>query len=182
MFELFHFLLHAQQLFLHGEIKKDDKQKSVKEFLICCQHPADPISNAIIIAHHAFSSHSFPVTTTTTTTTTNLETVSQSWQRFTDVVSELLIENTLKVGRSHSLGHMAVGWVAEEEFALGRYSHFNVFASVDILLATVDHTDVAAPQRQQLVLQNVSSIRSFVHQIQLGDDTNCSQTCATTAR
>ena len=110
---------------------------------------------------------------------TDLETVSQSWQRFTDVVCKLLIENTLKVGRPHSLSHMAVGWMAEEEFPLSCYSHFDIFASVDILLTTVDHTDVTTPQWQQLVLQYVPSIRSFVHQIQFGDDTNCSQTCTT---
>ena len=91
------------------------------------------------------------------------------------MVRKLLVENALEVRRAHSFGHMAVGGMAEKKFALGRYGDFDIFAPVDIFLTAVDHTDVAAAKRQQLVLQHLASISTFVHQVQFGDNTNGSQ-------
>ena len=41
----------------------------------------------------------------------------------------------------------------------------NVFASVDILLTSVDDADVTSSERQSFVLENVARVRSLVHQI-----------------
>lgn len=105
-----------------------------------------------------------------------LEAISESGQCFTNVVRELLVENALEVRCSHSVGHVAVSRMTEKEFTLGRYGQFDILTTFNILLAPVDYTDVAAPQRQQLVFKHFPGVRSFVHQIQFGDDTNRSQT------
>ena len=50
-----------------------------------------------------------------------------------DVVGELLVEDSLKVGSTASLSQMAVGGVGEEELPLGGQRILNVLPSIDVL-------------------------------------------------
>lgn len=111
-----------------------------------------------------------------------------------------LVEDLLQVGCAHAVSQVAVGWVGEEEFALGSQGGRDVFLAVYVLLAPVHHANVAcgtglrsaslpgrdmwgcgavlgrgtptSAQRKQLVLQHIPSICALVHQVQLGDDPN----------
>lgn len=54
-----------------------------------------------------------------------------------------LVEDLLQVGGAHAVGHVPVGGVGQEEFALGRQRRPDVLLAIDVLLAPVDHPDVA---------------------------------------
>lgn len=57
--------------------------------------------------------------------------------------------------------------VPKEELAFSRERSGDVLPSVDVLLGSVDDADVPAPQRQQLILEHIASVRALVHQVQL---------------
>lgn len=62
-----------------------------------------------------------------------LELVSKAGQCLSDVVGQLLVQDTLEVGGPHAVGNMAVRRVAEEEFTLGCDGLFDVLLAVDVL-------------------------------------------------
>lgn len=105
---------------------------------------------------------------------------------------------------SHTLRHVSVRRVGQEELPLGRQSRTNVLLPVDVFLAAVHHTNVActqqqqqsarrlvkpgtagscliltSAQRQQFVFQDVLSICPFIHQVQFCYHTNGTRTCTT---
>ena len=53
--------------------------------------------------------------------------------------------------------------------------HFNRFQKLSIrkCLDLVQPHDLTSPEGQQSVFENVTCVSSFVHQVELGDDTDC---------
>lgn len=88
------------------------------------------------------------------------------------MVGQLLIEHLLQIRRAEPIGNVPIARMAQEELALRGQGRMDVLSALDILLGPVHHADVATAQRQQLVLENIARIRSLVHQIELGDDTD----------
>ena len=106
----------------------------------------------------------------------DLEAIPESWQSLTDVVRELLIKDALQIRSAHSVRHVTVRRMTEEEFPLGRHGCFNVLPAFNVLLGTVDHSNIATPEGQQLILEYLTGVRPLVHQIKFRNDTNCPQT------
>ena len=105
-----------------------------------------------------------------------LEAVAQARQRLADVVRELLVQHLLQVGRAEAVGHVAVARVGEEELPLGGHGGLDVLLAVDVLLRAVDHAHVAPAQGEQLVLEDVAGVGALVHQVELGQDADRTQT------
>lgn len=60
-----------------------------------------------------------------------------------------LVQGLLQVRRPHALCHVSVGRVGEEELPLRGQGGSDVLLPVDVLLAAVDHADVACAKRRR---------------------------------
>ena len=61
--------------------------------------------------------------------------------------SPYLIQSLLQVRGAHAVSYVPVGWVGEEKLPLGRQRCADVLLALNILLAAVDHSNVAYGER-----------------------------------
>ena len=56
-----------------------------------------------------------------------------------------------------------------------RYSTPSQPPTVDVLLTAINDSDVASPEWQRLIFQNISSVGAVVHEVEFGDDADGSR-------
>mmetsp|Transcript_16929 Transcript_16929/g.41237 ORF Transcript_16929/g.41237 Transcript_16929/m.41237 type:complete len:206 (+) Transcript_16929:1554-2171(+) len=69
---------------------------------------------------------------------------------------------------------MRIDWVSAEELLFLLETFTNTEISIDILLSSVDNTNVSTLQGNQLVLEDFRSICARIHQVKLCQNTNSS--------
>lgn len=79
-----------------------------------------------------------------------------------------LIKNFLEVGRAHAFSQVSVSRVGEEELPLSSNSSINILLSIDVLLASVNHTDVTWMQNIGLSLKGWDLQQEELTQVILG--------------
>ena len=66
--------------------------------------------------------------------------------------------------------------MGEKELSLGCLSCLDVLLAIDIFLTPVNDPNVASPQGQELVLQDIFRVSSLVHQVKFSQNSNGPQT------
>ncbi len=86
---------------------------------------------------------------------------------------ESLVEALGQKLSTASVGHVPVRWVVLEKVSFGLQSIRERSAALDVRLRTVDNTNKAKLQRVYTSRQDIHGVCSVIHEIQLGEDTNC---------
>ena len=79
----------------------------------------------------------------------SLELGPQRGERVPNVIGQRLIKGPLEVGCAHPVGKVTIGIVTQKELSLIGHGSLDVLTSVNVLLATVHHTNVACSDRVQ---------------------------------
>ena len=105
-----------------------------------------------------------------------LQLIPQAGQGVSDVVGQLGVQLLLQIRCPALVCHVSVGRVGQEELSFGSHCSLDVLLAGDVLLATVHHWNVSSAERIDLVVNYVSCIRPFVHQVQFCENPNGAQT------
>ncbi|KAH3667130.1 hypothetical protein OGAPHI_002779 [Ogataea philodendri] len=97
------------------------------------------------------------------------------WQSCSDMVEQNGVQLLGQVWRTAVVSLAAIGWVVLEESSFVVQSLSDGLVVLNILLSSINDRDVSGPQWDDSACQNVNNVGSLVHQIDLGQNTNGSE-------
>ena len=94
-------------------------------------------------------------------------------QTLLDVLDDDHVESASEVGGAHARRKRSVRAARLEVVFFGSQRFTDRLSGLDVLLGAADHADVAKLKRVDLALDDVDTVGALVHQINLGQNTNC---------